>query len=79
MRVYERLIAPDEEILVLGKFEKDPAAISISSGSIVPQVISNLAKTEMLKTYFWRTAKPMILPFLISLGFLAFFIYTMLQ
>jgi hypothetical protein len=79
MRVYERLIVPDQEILVLGKFEKDTASISISTGSIVPQVISNLTKTEMLKAYSWRTAKPMILPFIVSLAFLAFFIYTMFQ
>jgi hypothetical protein len=76
LRVYERLIAPGEEILVLGKFQKDPQAISISNGSITPSVISNMGKTETIKTYFWRSIKPMLLPYLISIFFLAFFIYS---
>ena len=76
LRVYERLIAPGEEILVLGKFQKNPEMISISGGSITPLVISNLSKGEMLKTYFWRTVRPMIIPFLIGFGFLIFYILT---
>ena len=76
LRVYERLIAPGEEILVLGKFQKNPEMISISGGSITPLVISNLSKGEMLKTYFWRSVRPMIIPFLIGFGFLIFYILT---
>jgi hypothetical protein len=79
MRVYERLIAPDEEILVLGKIQKSESAISISAGSIVPLVISNFNKPEMMKTLFWRSVRPMIIPYLIGLAFLAFFIYSVLQ
>ena len=79
LRVSERMIAPGEEILVLGKFQKDPQAISSSSGAITPSVISNMGKTETLKTYFWRSVKPMLIPYLLSLAFLAFFIYSLLQ
>ena len=65
LRVYERLITPEEEILVLGKLEKGEGAISMSAGAIVPLVISNLSKPEMMKTLFWRSARPMIIPYLI--------------
>ncbi len=78
LRVYEQLIAPGEEILVLGKFQKNPEMISISGGSITPLVISNLSKGEMLKTYSWRTIRPLIIPYLFSFAFIAFLIYTML-
>lgn len=76
LRVYERLIAPGEEILVLGKFKKNPEMITISGGSITPLVISNLRKGEMLKTYFLRSIRPMIIPLLIGFGFLIFYIFT---
>jgi hypothetical protein len=77
LRIYERLIAPGEEILVLGKFQKNPEMISISGGSITPSIISNLSKGEMLKTYSWRTARPLIIPYLFSIAFVAFLIVTM--
>jgi hypothetical protein len=73
------MIAPGEEILVLGKFQKDPQAISSSSGAITPSVISNMGKSDTLKTYFWRSVKPLLIPYLLSLAFLAFFIYSLLQ
>ncbi len=79
LQVYERLIAPDEEILVLGKLQKSDSAISISAGSITPLVISNLSKPEMMKALFWRTIRPVIVPYIIGLAFLAFIIYTALQ
>jgi hypothetical protein len=76
LRVYERLITPGEEILVLGKFQKNPEMISISGGSISPLIISNLNKREMLKTYSWRTARPLIIPYLFSIAFIAILIAT---
>jgi hypothetical protein len=79
MRVYERLIAPDEEILVLGKARMNEGAISMSAGSIVPLVISNFSKPETLKTLFVRSVRPIIIPYLIGLAFLIFFIYSVLQ
>jgi hypothetical protein len=79
MRVYERLIAPEEEILVLGKLEKGESAISLSAGSITPLVISSFTKPEMIKALFWRSFRPMILPYLIGLGFIAFLVYTSLR
>ncbi len=79
LRVYERLIVPEEEILVLGKLQKSESAISITAGSINPLVISNFSKPEMLKALFWRSFRPMIIPILIGLAFIAFFIYTALS
>lgn len=80
MRVYVRLIAAEEEILVLGRLQKGESAISMSPGLIVPLVISNLSKPEMLKTLFWRSGRPMIFPYLIiDLVFTAFYIYTALR
>jgi hypothetical protein len=79
LQVYERLIAPDEEILVLGKLQKSESTISIAPGSIAPLVISNLSKPETMKALFWRSLRPVIVPYLIGLAFLAFFIYTSLH
>jgi hypothetical protein len=79
LQVYERLIAPDEEILVLGKLQKSESTISIAPGSIAPLVISNLSKPETIKALFWRSVRPVIVPYLIGLAFLAFFIYTSLH
>jgi hypothetical protein len=75
LRVYERLIIPDEEILVLGKVNKGEGAISTSAGAIVPLIISNLSKPEMMKTLLWRTARPVIIPYLLGLAFLVYFIF----
>jgi hypothetical protein len=79
LRVYERLITLGEEILVLGKLEKGEGAISMSAGAIVPLVISNLSKPEMMKTLLWRSARPAIIPYLIGLAFIAFMIYVTIQ
>jgi hypothetical protein len=76
MRVYERLIAPDEEIFVLGKLAKSEGAISMSAGAIVPLIISNFSKPEMMKAMFWSTVRPLIFPFLFGLVLLGFFIYS---
>jgi hypothetical protein len=75
LRVYERLLELQEEILVLGKLEKSESAISISAGAIVPLIISNLSKPEMIKTMFWRSVRSMIVPYLFGFAFLAYFIY----
>ena len=79
MRVYERLLAPEEEILVLGKLEKSESAISISAGSIAPLVISNYSKPQMMKALFWRTVRPLIIPYLVGLIFLAVIIFSAMQ
>jgi hypothetical protein len=77
LRVHERLIDPGEEIIVLGKVLKSEGLIS--GGSINPLLISNMTKAEMLKKYIWQIARIMIIPFLIGLAFLGFYLYTMLQ
>jgi hypothetical protein len=79
LRVFERLLAPEEEILVLGKLQMSEGAISITPGSIDPLVISNLSKPEMMKALFWRSVRPVIIPYLIGLAFLLFFIYSVLK
>jgi len=77
LRIYERLITQGEEILVFGKFQKSEGLIS--GGSVTPLVISNLSRAEMLKTYFWRTARQMIFPLLIGLGFAIFYLLTVFK
>jgi hypothetical protein len=79
LRIYERLLAPEEEILVLGKVQKNESAISITPGSIDPLVITNLSKPEMMKALFVRSIRPMIIPYLIGLAFLAFLLYTTIR
>jgi hypothetical protein len=79
MRVVERLVDPEAEILVLGRIQKSEGLISISGSSIIPQIISNLSKSEMLKTYFWRSIRTMILPYLIGVVFLVFYIYMIMR
>jgi hypothetical protein len=76
LRVYERLIAPEEEILVLGKIQKSADSISLSGNSIAPLVISNLSKGEMLKTLSWRGLRPLILTYLAGLAFLIFLYFA---
>ncbi len=76
LKVHERILSQGEEILVLGKIQKTEGQVSISSGSIIPLVISNLSRGEMLKTYLWRTARQMIFPLLIGLGFAIFYFLT---
>jgi hypothetical protein len=79
LRVIERLIAPDEEILVLGKLQKSDAPVSISGNEIVPQVISNMSRTEMTRSLFTQAVRPMILPYLGAIAFLIFFLYELLK
>jgi hypothetical protein len=79
LRVYERMISPREEISVLGKFAKGSQVGDISGGAITPVVISNLNKSDLLKTYFWRNTRPMVLPYLISLVSVIFFVYILFR
>jgi hypothetical protein len=79
LKVYERTLSQGEEILVLGKIHKTEGQVSISSGAIIPLVISNLSRGELLKTYFWRTARQMIFPLLIGLGFTIFYLLSVFK
>ena len=79
LRLYERTLAPEEEILVLGRIQRIEGQISISGGAIVPQVISNLNKAQTLKALFWRGVRPMILPYAIGIVFIAFYFYSLLR
>ena len=76
LRIYERIITPDEEITVLGRIQKAEGQISISGGSILPELISNMPKGQMLKAIFWRDIRPRLFSLVVSLLFIAFYIYT---
>ena len=79
LRIYERTLAPEEEILILGKIQRIEGQISISGGAIVPQVISKLNKAQTLKTLLLRGVKPMILPYAIGFIFIGFYFYNLLR
>jgi len=79
LRIYERTLAPEEEILILGRIQRIEGQISISGGAIVPQVISNLNKAQTLKVLFWRGVRPMIVPYAIGFIFLVFYIYNLFR
>jgi hypothetical protein len=73
-RLHLRTLVLGEEILVLGKFQKDPQVLTLSGGVITPLVISNLGKAKLLKTYILRLVLTLILPLLIVLGLVVFYL-----
>jgi hypothetical protein len=75
IRIFERIITSDEEITVLGRIQKTEGQISISGGSILPEVISNMSKEQMLKAIFWRDIRPRLFSLVVSLLFIAFYLY----
>jgi hypothetical protein len=79
LRVYERRIVPGEEILVLGKIQKSEGVISVSGASIVPVLISNLSKAELIKTLFWRVFRPLISTYLVGFVIIALYLYLMFK
>jgi hypothetical protein len=79
MRIFERLIAIQEEILITGKIQKSEAAISISGNSIVPLVIGNLGKSEMLNVLFKQSVRSLALSLIIGIAVLAFYFYLLLK
>ena len=79
IRIYERIITPEQEITVLGRIQKAEGQISFSGGSIIPELISNLSKGKILKAIFWRDIRPRLVPLAMGLIFLVFYLYTTLQ
>ncbi len=79
MRIFERLIAIEEEILITGRIQKSDAAISISGNSIIPLVIGNLAKSEMLNVLFKQSVRSLALSLIIGIAVLAFYFYLLLK
>jgi hypothetical protein len=79
LRIFERTLTSDEEILVLGRIQRIEGQISFSGGSIVPQVISNLSKGQMLKTLFWRDVRPRLFSLAIGLVFIILYLYNLLR
>jgi hypothetical protein len=79
LRVYERLVSPTDEILILGKAQKNTTPTTISGIDIVPFVISNMGRAQTNKTLLIQAVRPMILPYLVGIGFLIFYLYIMFK
>jgi hypothetical protein len=75
LRVYERTVSAEKEVLVLGRIQRNEDATSISGASIAPLVITNLSKPVLLKTLFWQIFRPMILTYLAGFALIAFYLY----
>ncbi len=79
LRVYERTIAPDVEVLVLGKIRKEDNPLTISGGMIDPKVISNLGKAEMVREVMRRAIRSLILPVVIGLMITLFVLLPLIR
>ena len=79
LRVYLRLIAPGEEILVVGKIVNLAGGISISGKETVPIIISDLTRSELLKRLAWQAVKPMIITYLVGLIIMAIFLWNFVR
>ena len=79
LRVYLRLIAPGEEILVVGKIVNLAGGISISGEEINPILISDLTRPEMLKMLAWQVVKPMIITYLVGLIIIVVFLWNLVK
>ncbi len=72
LRVYQRLVDPNQEVLVIGRIPKSDGAVMISGKKIDPVIISNMGRPEMIKTLAWKVAKTVGLSVLIGAAFLLF-------
>ena len=79
IRIYERIITPEQEITVLGKIQKVEGQISFSGGSISPELISNMPKGKIMKAIFWRDIRPRLFPLAIGLLFIILYLYELLK
>jgi hypothetical protein len=76
LRIYERWVAPQEEILVLGRLQKSTAPITIIGNDIQPLVLSNYSRQELNKSLFWQAAQPMLIGYLIGIAVLVFIVFS---
>jgi hypothetical protein len=76
LRIYERVVAPDEEILVLGSLQKSSNPITIIGNDILPLVMSNQSRTELNKSLLLQAAKPVLIAYLVGLATLVFIFFT---
>ncbi len=79
LRVYERFIAPEQEVLVLGKIHKVDNPLTMAASSVEPAVISNLSKADMMREVFRRTFRSAIGPSLIGLVFIIFLLFFLFR
>jgi hypothetical protein len=77
LRVYERVVAPDEELLVLGKLQKSSAPITIVGNDIQPLVISSQGRAETNKSLMWQAGKPLLIGYLVGLATLVFIWFSL--
>ncbi len=79
LRVYERIIAPDAEVFVLGKMRKEENPTTFSAGTVDPTVISNLGKEEMVREVVRRAIRSMLVPAIIGLMITLFFLLPLIR
>lgn len=76
LRMYERQVVPDEEILVLGKLQKTSTPVSIIGNDIVPLVISNQGRAETNRAILGQAVKPMFVSLVIVVSIVVFFLFA---
>jgi len=74
LRMFERIILPDEEILVLGRLLKSSNPVTIVGNDITPLVISNLGRAETNKALLIRAGKPALISLAVFAAFVIFFV-----
>jgi hypothetical protein len=79
LKIYQRLIAPGEETLVVGKIRKSDSGISIYGRELKPIVISSFDRVGMLKELAWRVLKLMIPIYLVGAIVVVIFLLSMGQ
>jgi hypothetical protein len=77
LKVYQRLIAPWEETLVVGNIKQDDNVIPISGRKLEPIIISSLDKAGMIKKLAWRVIKLMIPVYLVGAIIVIIFLFSL--
>ena len=68
MRVYERLIAPGEEVFVIGEIKVSDGSKSIASGTAAPMVITDRSEWEVLNALYLRVGKYFAIALIVGIG-----------
>jgi hypothetical protein len=76
LRLHERRVAPDEEILVLGRLQKSMAPVTISGNYLVPLVISNQGRSAMNKALLIQAIQPVAISLLVVISIAGFYFLT---
>ncbi len=70
LRVYQRLVTPGEEVLVVGKIRQSEQGISISGRRLSPIIISSMDRAGMYRVFVWGMAKLAIIFYLVAAIFI---------